>query len=354
MSKAEKALVILTPGFPKDEADSTCLPLQQQLVRALKETHPDINIIVLTFQYPFRTESYYWFNTKIIPFNGQDKGGLYRLLLRKKIFQALKKIHSATPISGLLSFWCGECAAVGKIFAERNDLKHYCWILGQDAKKENKYPRRIRFHPDDLIALSDFLKNEFEKNHKLRPAYLIPSGVNTGLFASHPPQKDIDILGAGSLIPLKQYDIFIDAVKSIREKIPSVKALLIGIGPEKEKLEQLIGESGLASNIQLIGQLPYTEVLSFMQRSKVFLHPASYEGFSGVCLEALYAGCHVISFCRAMNNEIDQWHIVLSKEEMAQEALSILQNPSTVYKQVLFSSIDEMAKKMIALFFENR
>jgi hypothetical protein len=65
-----------------------------------------------------------------------------------------------------------------------------------------------------------------------------------------------------------------------------------------------------------------------MQRTKVFLHPSSYEGFSGVCLEALSAGAHVISFCKAMKQEIEHWHITGSKEEMKQKTLDILQGPN--------------------------
>jgi glycosyltransferase involved in cell wall biosynthesis len=353
MNKDEKTLVLLTPGFAKDEADSVCLPMQQQLIRALKEMHPQLNIIVLSFQYPYHTKKYTWFNTKVIPFNGRNKGGLSRLLLRKKINATLKKIHNVTPITGLLSFWYGECAAVGKQFADKYHLKHFCWILGQDAKKENKYPRQSQLRSTELIALSDFIQSEFEKNHGIRPAHLIPAGIDTRLFSTGKEEKDIDIIGVGSLIPLKQYDIFLEAIAEIKKQIPGIKAMLIGKGPEKERMQILITQLGLQSNVTLTGELSYHEVLEWMQRAKVFLHPSSYEGFSGVCLEALYAGTHVISFCKAMTQEIGHWHIASSKEEMIQKALAILENPSIDYKRVLFCTMDEVAKKMAALFFKN-
>ena len=351
MSKDKKTLIILTPGFAKNEADSTCLPMQQQLVRALKEINPQLNIIVLSFQYPYHTEKYDWFNTKVIPFNGRNKGGLSRLLLRRKLNATLKKIHSETPISGLLSFWYGECALVGHQFADSYGLKHFCWILGQDAKKENKYPERTQLRSGELIALSDFLQAEFERNHGIRPGHFIPAGVEPKQFSRNEKEKDILILGAGSLIPLKRYDIFIEIVADIKKRLPGVKAVLVGNGPEKEMLQNLITKSGLETNITITGELPYPEVLQWMQRAKLLLHPSSYEGFSGVCLEALYAGAHVISFCKAMNREIEQWHIVSSKEEMTQKSMAIIENPSTVYKKVTFYTMDEVAKKMMALFF---
>jgi glycosyltransferase involved in cell wall biosynthesis len=63
-----------------------------------------------------------------------------------------------------------------------------------------------------------------------------------------------------------------------------------------------------------------------MQRSKVFLHTSYYEGFSTVCLEALYAGAQVVSFVEAMERKIPHWHIVKSSREMIREILEILQS----------------------------
>ena len=351
MSNDDKTLVILTPGFPKNEADSVCLPMQQQLVRALKANNPGINITVLTFQYPYHAEEYRWHGIKVISFNGRNKGGISRLLLRKKINAALHKIYYRTPEMALLSFWYGECAWIGHHFAKKNSLKHFCWILGQDAKPGNKYPGRVHLPPDELIALSDFLQNEFEKNHKIKPAQLITPGIDPGLFSESNKSRDIDIIGAGSLIPLKRHDLFIEIVAAIRMRLPGLKVVIVGNGPEKEKLQTLITKSGLDSSVTMTGELCYTDVLQFMQRSKLLLHTSSYEGFSGVCLEALYAGCHVVSFCKAMQTPIEQWQIVSKKEEMIQTALNILENPSVAYNKITFATMDAISRKMLALLF---
>jgi glycosyltransferase involved in cell wall biosynthesis len=239
---------------------------------------------------------------------------------------------------------------VGHRFADIYGPKHFCWILGQDAKKENKYPRRISLRPDELITLSDFLQTEFERNHGIKPHHIIPAGINTQLLSANKTEKDIDIIGVGSLIPLKQYGIFLEVIAEIKKQLPGVKGMLIGKGPEKNRLEQLITQLDLHSNVMLTGELPYPQVLEQMQRAKVLLHPSSYEGFSGVCLEALYAGAHVISFCKAMTQEIEQWHIVRSKEEMKEKAASVLKDPATIYKRVTFASMEDIAKKMIGLF----
>ena len=350
MNSENNTLVILTPGFPKSEADTTCLPMQQSFVRCLKEEYPQLNIIVLSFQYPYHKKTYKWFGITVTGFDGKNKGGLPRLLLRRKLMTRLNEINSKNRIIGILSFWVGECAWVGKNFANKHNIKQYCWILGQDARKENKYPKRIHAKENELIALSDFVQEEFEKNHGIRPQHVIPAAIDIRQFSNMQEERDIDILAAGSLIPLKQYDVFVEIIAEIKKKLPGIKAALIGNGPEKEKLQGLIARSGLQSNIILTGELPHPEVLQQMQRAKVFLHPSSYEGFSGVCLEALAVGAHVISFCRAMKQDIEHWHIVQSKEEMKEKALELLQTKDTVYKSVTPFKMDDTVKKMMELF----
>jgi glycosyltransferase involved in cell wall biosynthesis len=346
----KKTFVILTPGFPGSETDTTCLPFQQNFVKALKKIHKDLNIVVLSFQYPYHKIPYNWFNVPVIPFNGRNKGGLARLLLRKKINLTLKKMHAENKIFGLLSFWYNECGFIGKKFGEKYGIKHYCWVLGQDAKKENKCPQHIPLRADELIALSDFLQNEFSKNHNVKPEFVIPPGIDERLFDDPLKEKDIDLFGAGSLISLKQYDIFLEVVSKIKKATSRIKVMLAGDGPEKEKLESLIKDLKLENNVTLTGELPHQEALKLMQRTKVFLHPSSYEGFSGACLEALYAGCHVISFSKPMKTDIINWNIATNKEKMTEKALNILKDPKAEYKIICPYPINDTANAIMKLF----
>lgn len=350
MHPENKTLVILTPGFPESEADTTCLPMQQSFVRALQENNPQLKIIILSFQYPYKIKTYKWYDATVMSFAGKNKGGLSRLLLRRKLYATLNNINSKNKIAGILSFWVGECAWVGKKFADKNNLKHFCWILGQDAKKGNKYIKTTKLAAGELIALSDFLQDEFEKNYGTRPQYVIAPGIDPKQF-SHPiKEKNIDIIAAGSLIPLKQFEIFIQIIFEIKKQLPAVKAMLVGTGPQKEKLQSLILKYGLQENMMLTGELPYDKVLELMQRTKVFLHPSSYEGFSGVCQEGIAAGTHVISFCKPMKADIKHWHVVANKDEMKNLALEILQNPNTDFENIIPFSMKDTAKKIMELF----
>jgi glycosyltransferase involved in cell wall biosynthesis len=350
MKPLNKALIVLIPGFPVNEADTTCLPAQQLLIRKINKLLPSLEIIIIAFQHPFYNKEYVWFGNRVIPFNGANKGGISQKILWLKVFSRLNKLRKQKNIIGVFSCWCTECALVGKYFSERNNLQHYIWICGQDARANNKLVKRIQPKPDSLIAISKAVQNEFLKNHKILPKYIIENGIDTNVYANESIEKEIDILGVGSLIPLKQFEILIDVVAHLKNIKPNIKAVICGDGKEKNKLTLMIENLHLENNIMLAGERPHDEILVHMQRSKILLHPSSYEGFSGVCIEALYAGAHVISFCNPAEQSIKHWHIVNDVENMYQKAFEILNDVSTDYSSVLVNDMETSVAKLMRLY----
>jgi glycosyltransferase involved in cell wall biosynthesis len=350
MNKDGRTLIILTPGFPKDETDTTCLPFIQNFVRELGIQFPLLHLEILAFDYPFVKSEYYWNNVRIIPFNGWKSTGVVKVVKWLFILRKLREIRRENKLAGILSFWCGECAFLGNRFAQKNGVRHYCWIQGQDAKKENKYVARINPAPGTLIAVSDFIQSEFGKSHKIIPDHVIPVGISRGEFNSGQPFRDIDILGVGSLIPLKQYHLFIEVVYQLRKYIPGIHAVLYGKGPEEERLKNLIETYGLKENIAVPGELPHREILQIMKRSKIFLHPSSYEGISVVCQESLFAGCQVISFVRLMHNNIPHWNVLETTAQMIEKARAILSDPGFCYTPVTTFTAEESTNRIMQLF----
>ena len=350
MKSPGKTLLVLIPGFASTEADTTCLPAQQLLIRKINKLFPSLEIIVLAFQYPFTNKEYSWYGNSVIPFNGRNKGGVSRIMLWLKIWRRLHQLKKQKNILGLFSCWCTECALIGKYFAARNNLQHYIWICGQDALVSNKLVKFIKPHPESLIAISNAVKDEFENNHKILPKYIIENGIDTKAYADIKVEKDIDILGVGSLIALKQFEILIDIIAKLKNIQPAIKSVVCGKGPEENKLRLMIRDLRLENNITLAGEKSHEEVLSFMQRSKILLHPSSYEGFSGVCIEALYAGAHVISFCYPVEQPIRHWHVVSDVESTYQKASQILNDPGIDYSPVLVNDMETSAKKLMQLY----
>ena len=352
MSIVNKTLIILSPGFPKDESDSACLPFLQTFTRSLKEVDPLLNIIILAFDYPFSAREYLWEGIRVVPFNGNGKKRFNKLLLWFKIWKKINKLVAENNVIGFFSLWLGECALMGKYASRKHRIRSLTWILGQDAKQDNRYIKRIDPRPEDLVAMSDFLKDNIQHHFNVRPAYVIPLGIDKRLFTDLPVERDIDILGAGSLIPLKQYDVFIKMIGQLIKTRPGIKAIILGDGPELGRLQKMIAENNLTDNIKLAGKTDHPEVLALMQRSRIFLHPSSYEGFGTVCAEALYAGAKLVSFCKPMKKEFSNWFIVDSEAAMLQRLGNILDDLNPVYERVITYDSLDIARQVLTIYKE--
>ena len=350
MTTGNKTLIILIPGFPANQEDSTCLPFQQDFVKHFKFLNPELNIKVLAFQYPFFKAVYGWHHVEVHAFNGRNKGGFRRLLLWRLIWKRLKKIFREEQVLGILSFWMGETALIAKYAAKKYGVRSFTWLMGQDARKNNRYVSITRLKPESLIALSDFLADEYYKNHKIKPATTVPPGIDQTNFPRRPGERKIDILGVGSLIPLKQFDQIIKLVAGLSEAHPDIKVMICGEGMERSKLLQLIHDFRLTGQIELRGELDHGSILSMMAESKILVHPSAYEGFGVVFLEALYAGAHVVSYCQPMHVQFNHHHIVKSEDEMRNKLIELLNNKQLNQDPVLIYTIEETCKKILSLY----
>ena len=275
---------------------------------------------------------------------------IWRRLRWIRIWRQLVHLKRKHRITGILSFWLGQCALIANYFGRVCGLKQFTWILGQDARKGNRYIKWIRPHAHSLIAMSDSLANQLFEQYAIRPAHTIPNGIDTTLFPPSPNNRDIDMIGVGSLIPLKQYESFIEVARELKKETPFLKVYLCGKGAERSKLSSLIQQYGLEDTITITGERTHAEVLQLMQRSKLMLHPSSYEGFSGACLEALYAGAHVVSFQQPMDGWIRHWHIAEDLNDMKEITKRLLLTEGLPHNPVLPYPMPDTAKAIMKLY----
>lgn len=100
------------------------------------------------------------------------------------------------------------------------------------------------------------------------------------------------ILGVGRLEPQKDFPTLIEAFARVRA-VKSARLVILGWGPDKEKLESLVRKRGLQDDVAFPGCVknPYP----YMAQSSVFVLSSIYEGLSNALIEATALGTPSVS-----------------------------------------------------------
>ncbi len=100
------------------------------------------------------------------------------------------------------------------------------------------------------------------------------------------------ILAVGRLSYQKGFDRLLKAFSDL--KFDNCKLVILGEGPKRKELEQLIFCLGLEEKVFLLGIVanPYP----FYKNAEIFVLSSRFEGWGNVLLEAMAAGCPVISY----------------------------------------------------------
>jgi glycosyltransferase involved in cell wall biosynthesis len=88
-----------------------------------------------------------------------------------------------------------------------------------------------------------------------------------------------------ALLPGKGQDSLIRAVATLRDEFPSVKALLVGDGPEKPRLQQLAARLNVTDAVIFAGFVAAME--SVYPALDLFAFPSRFEGFGSSLLSAM-------------------------------------------------------------------
>lgn len=159
---------------------------------------------------------------------------------------------------------------------------------------------------DQNIAISHKTKMDLEAIG-VKGVKVIPTGIDfkhiSGVVAS---EEHSDVIFAGRLARHKNVDLLIRALAPACRDMPDLRAVIIGDGPEKSRLEKLALDLGLSRNVSFRGFLDdHDHVISLIKSSRVFVMPSSREGFGIAALEANACGLPVVTVDHRMNAVCD-------------------------------------------------
>lgn len=249
----------------------------------------------------------------------------YKLI--KKLSKEVDIIHSQNAVaSGLTAVLAGKKTEtpvvirfVGDEAWERStqagvtNKKLDDWINSPENNLKSKIIMLIESFvfkkANTIMTPSKFLQDIIIKGYKINPNKVIVNynaakqpeeytGVN---FKEKKPHQ---ILATARLTSWKGVDGIIKAVDIVRKRIPDIKLVVAGDGPEFENLKNLSKELGIENNVKFLGNVSKNETEALRKESTLYILNSTYEGLPHTVLTCFYIGIPVIATNIPGTNEV--------------------------------------------------
>ncbi len=193
---------------------------------------------------------------------------------------------------------------------------HVCWLNHRMREYYDLWPvlrdqlrwkgrikeevRRVFIHGMDTYLLKHNVGKVFAESQTIQTRLKIWGRIPSEVLYPPPPfrkyfTRDYDnfIFAVSRLHPLKRMDLLVEAFTHVRDK--NIRAVIIGEGPERSRLRQLVRERGLDHRISLPGTCDETEVLDHFARCRAVFFSPLREDYGFVTGEAFSSRKAVIT-----------------------------------------------------------
>ena len=103
-------------------------------------------------------------------------------------------------------------------------------------------------------------------------------------------QEDFVIITVARLVPFKKQNVIVEAISKALETFPNIKYVMIGDGPCKEDLMNLVANKGIQERVLFTGLIPQEKVFDYMWASDLYVMASEMEGLCVAFLQAMAAG----------------------------------------------------------------
>lgn len=192
------------------------------------------------------------------------------------------------------------------------------------------------------VAVADLIPDR--RAFRKIPVHAISNGVDLSNFTPGPapdaiyeqyhlPKKTPIVLHVGRLDPEKSVDVVLDAFALVSKKLPKARLLLVGDGTDRENLELLATEKGIADKTIFTGRVLPPALFDLYRVGTVFVTASAVETQGIVLIEAAATGLPLVAVdkCAAPEACQDGRNGILCQPDdapaMAEALRKILINP---------------------------
>lgn len=172
-----------------------------------------------------------------------------------------------------------------------------------------RFHRGVSRFIDATIAPSEFVAKDLIKEKTPGEIFLCPNMLEKDAFLEPkkiPTDRLPTLIFVGRLSVEKRIHLLLKTVAELKKKGLLFPLVLIGDGPEREKLFKLSFDLGISSQISWKGKIPHHELIAkgLYQTGDIFFTLSHFETFGYTTAEAMAQGLPVLATRSRANKEI--------------------------------------------------
>ncbi len=173
--------------------------------------------------------------------------------------------------------------------------------VGQEHLTLDNHPPRLRnvlrrVYPrlDAITPVTEADAAAYRRKMRL-PGVRVQALPNSVPTPTLPPAdgRERVVVAAGRLVPVKRFDLLIEAFAAVAAQYPAWKLRIYGRGEEQERLRELIDRLGLYNNVFLMGAV--TPMEAEWVKGSIGAATSDFEPFGMTIVEAMRCGLPVVS-----------------------------------------------------------
>ena len=213
---------------------------------------------------------------------------LYRLLIKERYDTEIAFFRGAAVkiISGSNNYQSNKLAWVHSDFTKCTGI--FDWFNNEEQTK-NAYRKFNK-----IVCVSQYAKEKFKERMGIKENVIVRYNINLTDDIKNKAEEKIEekfnkntfkVCTVGRLVEAKGYDRLLKIHKRLMDEELKHDLIIVGDGPDREKLTKYINDNNLNNSVYLLGSKsnPY----KYIKNSDLFVCSSRWEGFSTVISEAV-------------------------------------------------------------------
>lgn len=330
---------LLTHAYPRFPNDTTA-PFVEMTAETLKKKGVDITVLTPdtpeftrdSTDHTVNLQTYRYFFPRILQRLGYSNTLINDCHLKRYVYLLAPFLF----LSGMFHLFCLHCK-------QNFDLLHAFWLLpngfiGAVISKLCKVPLMVALRGSDIFIakqnpvfcfMACWTLKQATQVTSVTPAFfvdleafrvpaekirLIPNGSHPRLFPAPRsselvalrqklaiPEDAVIIFALGRIVLKKGFDILIQALPLVKERVPNITVIIGGDGSDLNRLKALVQELGASESFRFPGTIRRSDVPTYFHLCDIFTLPAVFDpkgnvdGCPNVILEAMACGKPVVA-----------------------------------------------------------